>query len=35
MDSLEEEVVVLENELEQELEGFSLFGWLNRILSGY
>jgi hypothetical protein len=35
MDSLEEEAVVLENELEQELEGFSLFGWLNRILSGY
>ncbi len=35
IDSLEVEAVVLENELEQELEGFSLFGWLNRILSGY
>lgn len=35
IDSLEVEAIVLENELEQELEGFSLFGWLNRILSGY
>ena len=35
MDSLEEEAVALEAQLEQELEGFSLFGWLNRILSGY
>ena len=35
IDNLETEAVVLENELEQELQGFSLFGWLNRILSGY
>jgi len=35
MDSLEEEAVALEAQVEQELEGFSLFGWLNRILSGY
>lgn len=35
IDSLEEEAGILESELEQELEGFSLFGWLSRILSGY
>jgi hypothetical protein len=35
IDSLEEEADTLENELSQELEGFSLFGWLNHILSGY
>ena len=35
IDSLEEEATALEGELEEQLEGFSLFGWLNRILSGY
>jgi uncharacterized protein Yka (UPF0111/DUF47 family) len=35
IDSLEEEAGALESELSHELEGFSLFGWLNRILSGY
>jgi hypothetical protein len=35
IDSLEEEADALEGELDQELQGFSLFGWLSRILSGY
>lgn len=35
IDSLEEEADALESELDQQLQGFSLFGWLSRILSGY
>jgi len=35
IDNLEGEADALETELNQELQGFSLFGWLNRILSGY
>jgi len=35
IDSLEGEADALESELDQQLQGFSLFGWLSRILSGY
>lgn len=35
IDSLGEEADALESELDQQLQGFSLFGWLSRILSGY
>ncbi len=35
IESLNEEADAIEDKLDQELQGFSLFGWLNRILSGY
>jgi len=35
IDNLESEAETLTTELDQKLEGFSLFGWLNRLLSRY
>ena len=35
IDELEAEADALEEELAGTLRGFSLFGWLNKILSGY
>lgn len=32
---LEESIAMLQQELEEKLKGFSLFGWLNKILIGY
>ncbi|MEJ2347836.1 MAG: hypothetical protein P8Y17_01375 [Patescibacteria group bacterium] len=35
IDNLESEAEALQTDLDQKLEGFSLFGWLNRLLSRY
>jgi hypothetical protein len=35
IESIESAITLLESDLEQSLKGFSLFGWLNKILTGY
>lgn len=35
IDDLQDEIVVLEDELEDQTTGFSLFGWLGRLISQY
>ena len=35
IDNLQDEIVILESELEEQTTGFSLFGWLGKLISSY